>query len=37
MRLLRLLDSPAEERVLRPLITREIGYRFSGLLSRWNG
>jgi AraC-like DNA-binding protein len=27
VRLLRLLDSPAEERVLRPLITREIVYR----------
>ncbi len=27
VRLLRLLDSPAEERILRPLITREIVYR----------
>lgn len=27
VRLVRLLDSPAEERVLRPLITREIVYR----------
>jgi AraC-like DNA-binding protein len=27
VRLIRLLDSPAEERVLRPLITREIIYR----------
>jgi AraC-like DNA-binding protein len=27
VRLIRLLDSPAEERVLRPLITREIVYR----------
>jgi transcriptional regulator GlxA family with amidase domain len=27
VRLLRLLDSPAEERILRPLVTREIVYR----------
>jgi AraC-like DNA-binding protein len=27
VRLMRLLDSPAEERILRPLITREIVYR----------